>query len=100
MPIYVGMISVVILLLLIGRLVAITCLPVVEVHDNQMSVFGWFGGKQQFDLSAPIELGSAGDGIVLKQGKTGTGLSRYVIGKYQFDEVVQILKDSTESVVR
>ena len=99
MPIYVGLISVVILLLLIGRFVAITRSPVVEVRENQLNIFGWFGGKQQFDLSAPIEMASSGDGIVLKQGKAGAGLGRYVIGKDQFDEVVQILNESPGNVV-
>lgn len=100
LPIYVGLISAVILLFLIGRYVAITRTPVVEVRDNQLSIFGWFGGKKQFDLSAPIEMASTSDGIVLKQGRTGAGLSSYAIGKKQFDEVVQILNQSTGSVGR
>ena len=94
MPVYIVVISVVSLPLLIGRFVAITRSPVVEVRENQLSILGWFGGKQQFDLSAPIELASTGDEIVLKQGKVGAGLGKYVIGQNQFDEVVEILKES------
>jgi hypothetical protein len=100
MPIYFGLISVVVLLLLIGRFVAITRSPVVEVHGNHLNILGWFGGKKQFDLSAPIEMASTGGGIVLKQGKAAAGLGRYVIGKNQFDEVVQILEESTGKTVR
>ena len=94
MPIYVGLISVIILLLLVGRYAALTRFPVVEVRENQLNVFGWFGGKSCFDLSTPIEVASGGDAIVLKQGKSGAGLSKYVIGKEQFDEVIGILSRS------
>lgn len=87
LPLYVGLIS-----------VAITCFPVVEICENRLRIIGWFGIKQQFDLSAPLELASTGDEIVLKQGRVGAGLGRYVIGKDQFDEVVQILSESIENV--
>ena len=92
---YVGLFSVVILMFFIGRYVVIARCPVVEIRENQLNIFGWFGSKKQFDLSAPIEMASTVDGIVLKQGKTGVGLGRCVIGKKQFDEVVQILSEST-----
>ena len=95
LPIYVGLVSVVILLLLIGGFVTITRSPIVEIRENQLSILGWFGNKSQFDLSAPIEMASNHEGIVLKQERVGAGLGRYEIGKNQFDEVVQLLDEST-----
>ena len=92
MPSYVVAISLAILLLLIVRFVTLTRFPVVELRDNQMSVIGWFGGRTQFDLSAPIEFTSSGNGIVMKQSGSGAGLGKYVVGQVQFDEILEVLR--------
>jgi hypothetical protein len=99
-PLYVGLIWGAIMLFFIGRLVAIARSPVVEICENRLQIIGWFGSKQQFNLSAPLEMASDGYGIVLKQGRVSAGLSRYVIGKNEFDEVVQILGESMGNVGR
>lgn len=97
MPIYVGVISVIILVSFVGRSVAVTRFPVVEIHDNRMDVYSWFGIRKQFDLSSPIEIAVGSYGIVMKQGRTGAGFGKEVIGKDQFDEFISLLSAASKN---
>ena len=100
MPLYVALISVVVFLSLIRRFIVTTRLPAVEVRENELIIYGWFGGKKLINLSAPIDMASNGSGIVLKRGRSGAAIGRYVIGKEQFDEITRLLSESTRNTGR
>jgi len=95
-PLYVGIAFAFGAIALIGRIIAISRVPAVVLDGNTLTVSGWFGGARIFDLSAPIEIADQAGVIVLKQGQSGAGIARYVIGSNQFDEVAKAIRQSQD----
>jgi len=96
-PIYVGVFLVIPLVSFVGRYVAIKRFPVVEIRGSRVDVYSWFGVRKQFDLSSPIEFAVGSYGIVMRQGRTGAGFARGVIGKDQFDELISMLSAASKN---
>ncbi len=96
LPLYVGIAFALIAIALIGRVIAINRFPAVVLDGSRLVISGWFGGAQIFDLSAPIESAHRAGAIFLKQGQSGAGIARYVIGSHQFDEIADAIRQSQD----
>ena len=73
------------------RVVVLFRKPVASVGEMKLRAVGWFGGSTTIHLDQPMDIHSDKYGIQIVQDRKSIGLSAYVLGRTQFEEVLAVL---------
>lgn len=74
------------------RLFALNRNPVVVINGPVIGVFGWTGVRRDFDLRIEMDVSTSSGQIIVKQGRVGAGISKYTVGKENFEELVDLFE--------